>query len=214
MRRECVRRKERTKAIEFEGKDLAVWVGPEYERSQLKLLVLGESRYDEDFTDRKIIEWRIAGKFEGGQSRTFTNFERSILGQDHSVANARAFWNRTAFRNYNRSFFPGKPRVNLDYMTRVDLRNASCLRKVLQDLKPCYVVVWGLNNWDSIDAGSPWTPDQWIPGTREPFCSTTIEGHTTLFTRVHHPAAGFSSHRWAPALSGFLRLGTAKAMGA
>lgn len=67
------------KVVEFEGKDLAVWVGPEYEHAQLKLLVLGESRYDEDFTDCKIIEWRIAGKFEGGRSRTFTNFERSIL---------------------------------------------------------------------------------------------------------------------------------------
>jgi hypothetical protein len=27
------------------------WIGPEYKHVTLKLLVLGESRYDEDFTD-------------------------------------------------------------------------------------------------------------------------------------------------------------------
>lgn len=194
------------KTIGFEGKYLAAWIGPEYESAPLKLLVLGESRYDEDFTDRKIIEWRIAGKFVGGQSRTFTNFERALLGQECSGANANAFWRRTAFYNYNRSFFPGRPRVSLDYRTRIKQENTSCLRSVLEEIKPSHVIVWGMGNWNSIDAGSKWEPDKRIAGTSEPYCSTTIEGHTILFTRVRHPSAAFVSGHWTLALSRFLLL--------
>ena len=34
------------------------WVGPVYKETPSKLLVLGESRYDKEFTDRRIIEAR------------------------------------------------------------------------------------------------------------------------------------------------------------
>jgi hypothetical protein len=191
------------KTIEHDGKDLAVWVGSEFESAVPKLLVLGESRYDEEFTDRKIIEWRIARKFEGGQRRTFTNFERAVLGQEHSEGDARAFWNRTAFYNYNRSFFPGAPRVNLSYRTREKLQNAGSLRSVLGQLKPTHVIVWGLTNWDSIDTGPRWKDDA-IPGSQEPCGYATIDAHRIFFTRVQHPSAGFSSRYWAPVLSKFL----------
>jgi hypothetical protein len=195
--------------IVLDGEDLAVWIGPVYKSSIPKVLVLGESRYDDEFTDRMIIEYRIAGQFRGGQRRTFTNFERAVLGHQCSDAEACTFWQSAAFCNFNRGFFPGRARVTLDYRTRTQTRNSSCLRRVLQKLKPTHVVVWGKCNWDSIYAGSPWTPEQKIPSTTEPFCTTTIDGHEIFFTRVRHPSAAFSSRDWARMLSEFLTLSAA-----
>ncbi len=192
--------------IDVDGKDLAVWIGPEYESAALKLLVLGESRHDQDFTDREIIEWRIAGKLSGRKRRTFTNFERAVLGQEQLDADVQSFWNRTAFYNYNGSFFPGGPRVDPSHRIRANPQNVGTLRTVLRELKPTHVIVWGFANWNSIDAGSPWTPDKRIPGAQEPYCSTTIDDHTILFTRVRHPSAAFVSRYWAPVLSQFLQL--------
>lgn len=193
------------RGIYVDGEELSAWIGPDFDVAYPKLLVLGESRYDEDFTDREIIEWRIAGKFEGGQRRTYTNFERAVLGQEHSEAEMRSFWNRTAFYNYIRKFFPGGPRVRPSYRMRVDPENVETLRTVLCELKPTHAIVWGLANWNEIDAGSPWTPDDRIVGTEQPFCSTTIDCNRVLFTRVRHPSAGFSSRFWAPVLSSFFR---------
>jgi hypothetical protein len=188
------------RTVYIDGKELAAWVGPEFR----KLLVLGESRYDKDFTDRQIIEWRIAGKLPGRQRRTFTNFERAALGQEYSETDVQSFWNRTAFYNYNQNFFPGGPRIVPSYRIRDTPQNMRCLRTVLHELRPTHVIVWGFTNWDSIDAGSSWTPVVRIVGTEEPYCSTVIEGHRILFTRVRHPSAGFSSRYWSPVLSKFL----------
>jgi hypothetical protein len=60
------------KTIAIEGRDLAVWVGPGYEFATPRVLILGESRYDDEFTDRMIIEYRVAGRYRAGR-RTFTN---------------------------------------------------------------------------------------------------------------------------------------------
>jgi hypothetical protein len=81
----------------------------------------------------------------------------------------------------------------------------SSLRKILEELKPTHAIVWGITNWNSIDAGSPWT-DDYIPETNEPYSTTTVNGHTTFFTRVPHPAAAFSPKQWTPVLSRFLEL--------
>jgi hypothetical protein len=59
-RRKYKDRVEAMRIVSINGNDLAVWVGPEFESADFKLLVLGESRYHEDFTDRKIIECQIA----------------------------------------------------------------------------------------------------------------------------------------------------------
>jgi hypothetical protein len=194
--------------IYVDGKDFSGWIGPEFESAaqKQKLLVLGESRYDEEFTDREIIKARIAGELSGLQRRTFVNFELAVLEREHSDADMRSFWNRTVFYNYIRKFFPGGPRVRPSYQMRVDPLNVETLRTVLHELKPTHAIVWGLGNWDEIDAGSPWTPDECIVGTQQKFCSTTIDGNRTLFTRVSHPSAGFSSRFWAPVLSSFLSL--------
>ena len=179
------------------------WVGREYEQTRSKLLVLGESRYDNPFTDYQIIKSRLSGGFDGGQLRTFVKFERAILGLNCSPASVRVFWHRTLFYNYNTEFFPGGPRINLPYERREHHENSLTLRRVLQKYGPKHVIVWGLKNWDSVDAHSLWK-DYRIPRSREPYCSTTIDGQTMLFTRVKHPSTGFSPLYWHKVLTRFL----------
>jgi hypothetical protein len=125
---------------------------------------------------------------------------------DHSEYTSTGFWQKSAFCNFNQTFFPKRARVNLPYRTRTDPRNANYFRTVLQRLRPTHVIVWGITNWHSIDADSVWTREKPIPGTQEPYCSTTIDGHTILFARVRHPSTAFSPRYWNPVLSRFLQM--------
>ena len=65
-------------------------------------MIVGESRYDEEFTDRKIIQERL----NGNRSRTITNFVQAILGTRHWEPgyDETGFWNRVLFYNYNTTF--------------------------------------------------------------------------------------------------------------
>jgi hypothetical protein len=181
------------------------WIGPEYKHATLKLLVLGESRYDEDFTDHKIIKCQIDDDFTGGQRRTFTNFELAILARGYSETDRTTFWRRTIFYNYNLSFFPGKPRVHLKYEEREKLKNGEVLQKMLTKFRPTHAIVWGKTNFDSIVTGPVWK-NRTIPRSAEPCFVATVDGNMTLFTGVHHPAAGFSSKYWHPIVKAFLAL--------
>jgi hypothetical protein len=181
------------------------WVGPDYPHASVKLLVLGESRSDKHFSDRKIIRSIMKGEFDGGQRATFTKFERAVLGSKHSEAERQAFWNATLFHNYNVNFFPGKSRVPLPYSKREDPQNVISLKRVLRKHKPSHVIVWGKWNWDSIDVRSSWT-DHRIPNTRRHYSRTIIDDHALLFTHVPHPSSAFSPRRLHPALSRFLAL--------
>lgn len=175
------------------------WIGPEYKKVPLKLLVLGESRYDEEFTDRRVIQTQISRGFPGGQRRTFTNFERAVLGQEHSEAERQGFWRRVIFYNYNLSIFPGKPRVRVEYKRRENPRNSMILQRMLTEFKPTHAIVWGKTNWDSIDTGPNWE-DGAIPGSGV----ATVDSHAILFMFVRHPSSGFSSEYWHPVLMQFL----------
>ena len=181
------------------------WIGPDYAHANVKLLVMGESRYDEDFSDRQVIELRINQKFPGRQRRTFTNFERAVLGQDYSESQAQNFWNATIFYNYNLSFFPGQPRMPLARRTREDPQNAKSLRRILHDLEPTHAIVWGIGNWSSVHTGSGWT-DAFIPGTDERYSSLKVDTHATFFTGMTHPSTAFSSKKCTPILLRFLEL--------
>jgi len=183
------------------------WIGGRYKANPLKVLVLGETRYDQEFTDRQIIKARIAGKLTAGQRRTYTKFERAVRGQNCSEAEAQQFWNSVIFHNYNVTAFPGGPRVKLTRQQREHPENGRTLRKILKRFKPTHAIVWGLTNWRyvDVDPDSVWI-DKIIPKTKELCSTTTVDGHSTLFTRISHPSWGFSSKRWAPALKHFLEL--------
>jgi hypothetical protein len=183
------------------------WVGQNYEQSSPRLLVLGESRYDKEFTDRAIIHALIGNKLEGHNRRTFTNFVQAAIGKHHSEEgyDLSAFWNKSLFCNYNTTFFPGEARRRLPYETRMAPRNAMMLGSVLREFRPTHAIVWGIVNWDSIDVDHfEVSGDLLIPGIDSPCWAVRMRGHETLFMCVSHPSSGFSFDRWAPMISTFL----------
>ena len=179
------------------------WIGKSYPR----LLVLGESRYDEEYTDKKIIESLI----RGDRIRTYTNFVQAVVGKRHweEEYDQVAFWERTIFYNYLTNFFPGRPREAPPWDQRVDPQNQRILKSMLQTYKPTHCIVWGYDNWETIEVeAAEWGPEQPIPGLVDAhkYCSMDVEGNVTLFSYVVHPSTGFSYDRWRAVLSAFLSM--------
>ena len=169
------------------------WVGPNYGSTKVRLLVLGESRYDEDYHDRHIIQ----GVINGGGKATFTKLVQAVLGRHHSDPeyDAVGFWKRTLFYNYNTSFYPGGPRVPLSQKTRLAPRNQEILCTVLKRYRPTHCIILGKGNWLSI---SPFLQQS------SPYYSITIDQHRTIFSYINHPSVGFRYQDWTGNLSEFL----------
>ena len=189
------------KLLNIASVTLDPWVGSEYRKQKVRLLVLGESRFHEEFTDREII------RDQGHCKPTFTKFVKAALDKRESLSpqEYKHFWKRTLFHNYNVIFFPGGPRVPLRYDQRECIQNRKCLRLVLQKYKPTHAVAWGFMNYDSLMVdGEDWSRQEHIPGSDAKFCRVLVEGHMTLVSWVRHPSAGFSINHWAGVLKSFL----------
>jgi len=187
------------------------WLGADgkYEASNPRVMVLGDTRLDAPLTDREAVLRKIGG----APDLIFTNFEQAVLGRRHWEdgfrAAVRAFWERTAFYNYNAAHTPGAAGPPLTAQKRADPRHAKLLRDVLQAAKPSHVIVWGDANWQALAvAGAPWEERPPISSgeSDEPCRSVSLDGQRSLFTRVSHPSAGFAYDRWSRLLSRFLQL--------
>ncbi|HLA28625.1 MAG TPA: hypothetical protein VJZ49_12090 [Syntrophales bacterium] len=186
------------------------WKGPAYGNGTTNLLVLGESRFDEDFTDRKIIEYLIGGN----KHRTFTNFVQAALSKRYweEGYDPFVFWDKVLFYNYLTTFYPGEARVPPSSDQREDPQNRKILRSVLQKYKPSHCIVWGCENWDTIAVeGECWSPEWPIPGLADPhnYRSVVVDNHPTLFSYINHPSSiGFSFERWGAVIAAFVALRT------
>jgi hypothetical protein len=183
-------------------------IGDRYAAGAVKLLVVGDYRFDELFSDRQI----ILGKQRGQWHPTFTNFHQSVLGQrrwEEGYEEAvRDFWERTLFYNYNVQS-PRDPAAALPVDLRRDPRNAVQLRTMLATYHPTHAIVWGFDNWRFLAVeGAAWEEESYLRcgENDEPYRAVVVEGRRTLFTRVKHPAAGFVYERWAQLLLEFLAL--------
>jgi hypothetical protein len=188
----------------FGVKKFEPWVGSDYGTSKAKLLVIGESRYDEDITDKQIIEEQIGGS-------THTNFIQSALLKRHweEGYDPFLFLNKVVFYNYNTTFFPGEARKKPTWDERTDPQNEKMLRNVLKKFKPTYCIVWGKENYDSIGVeGSSFSKEYKIPRLPffHPYCSIVIDKHKTLFSYVNHPSSGYSFDKWSSVIAAFLVL--------
>lgn len=182
------------------------WVGSQYGRRFPKIMVIGESRYDKEYTDHQIVD-------EGVGGRAHTKFLQAILGRHHTdpLYDPNAFWEAAIFYNYNTNFFPGRPRIHLDKKVRNAKPNKIVLRKMLAKYRPSHCVVWGVGNWSSIEVdGHEWGPERQVPhlAYSHTYCTIDIEGQRILFSYVKHPSCGFPRDRWTMILSAFLEMNT------
>jgi hypothetical protein len=182
------------------------WHGPQYRKDNPtpSILVVGHSRYDSDYSDRRIIGGVLAGKTSG----TFTKFTKAMLGCRHREADyddrKADFWNSVTFHNWNTTFFPGGARTTIPKEERRHEQNTQLLLEVLRRYKPSHAVIWGLENWTDVCTGISET-DGLIPGTGGHYYMQT-EGFSTIFTWIVHPSAGFNYERWIPMLKAFLAM--------
>jgi len=182
------------------------WQGDQYGKSSPRLLVIGESRFDEEYTDKTIIQ----DLMNGYQHRTFTNFVQAATGTRCSERDydASRFWKSVVFYNYNTTFFPGDARLPLPWSERNREENARLLREVLLKWTPSHAIVWGMSNWCSLRVeGAEWIDKKAISGMADPHRCVTLKSVPTLFARTSHPSwPGFSYDRWAPMLKAFLAM--------
>lgn len=185
------------------------WMGVDgkYEASLPRVMVLGDLSLDAPLTDRECILRKIAG----APDLIFTNFEQAVLGMRHWEdgfrRQVRAFWERTAFYNYNLARMPSEARAPLTLRTRSDPRHARLLSDMLRHAKPTHVIVWGEANWQALavaDAAWETEPPIRCGEVDEPRRGVTLDGHRSRFTRVSHPSAGFAYERWSGLLRSFL----------
>ena len=186
------------------------WMGVDgkYQASHPRVMVLGDTRLDAPLTDRECILRKIGG----APDLIFTNFEQAVLGlrqwEDGFRRQVRAFWERTAFYNYNAAHAAAPAGAPLTARRRADPLHARLLRDMLRHATPTHVIVWGEANWQALAvADAEWEADRPIRCGEidEPCRSIAVDGHRSCFTRVSHPSAGFAYARWSGLLQRFLQ---------
>ncbi|MGO8920946.1 MAG: hypothetical protein ACLQJR_34070 [Stellaceae bacterium] len=192
----------------IDGFDPWMGVDGKYEASNPRVMVVGDIRLDVPLTDRECILRKIGG----APDLIFTNFEQAVLGLRHWENDfrrqVRAFWERTAFYNYNVTYVSGPAGAPLTARTRSDPLHARLLRDMLRHAKPTHVIVWGDANWQALAvADAAWEADRPIRCGEidEPCRRVVVEGHRSCFTRISHPSAGFAYERWSRLLQRFLQ---------
>jgi hypothetical protein len=155
----------------------------------------------------------MLGKAGAARHLIFTNFDQAVVGKRHWEdgyrAEAQAFWERSAFYNYNVTFGGARGGAPLTWEKRLDPLHARVLKEMLRTYKPTHVVVWGDDNWRAVtvaDAAWEAMDDLRCGDFDEPCRAVVVDGHRSLFTRIAHPAVGFSYERWSLLLSRFLSL--------
>lgn len=172
-----------------------------------RVMVLGESRFDADFSDREIVEAFLAGN--SLSSATFIKFTQAISGMrcGHTGYDERKVWEALIFHNYMRAYFQGQSRVRVKAEDRTHPANDENLQFVLKKYKPTHMIVWGKDNYKGLDNRlTKWSAESELPETGNIYCHTVIDGQKIFVTYVYHPSTGFSLDRWSSVLSEFLAL--------
>lgn len=184
------------------GEYFRPWIGPHYGKMSPKILVVGESRHDEAYTDHDIIANLISGNKIS--HKTFTNFLQAATGRHNTDPqyDPVSFLNSIIFYNYNTHFFPGGPRV---VMEEANPDNARIFRDMLRQYSPSHVIPWGYANFDMIVGN--FQNSQVIPvegGENKVYASLRFEGQNIYLLRMLHPSTAFSASEWAPVIGSFL----------
>jgi hypothetical protein len=121
------------------------WIGEDYETSNPRIMVLGESHYGvgdepETFTQGVIKEWALGGK----GNRFFTTTAKILSGKPYEWMSAdekRTFWQTVVFYNFIQKIVGTGPRIRPDEQMWQDSKEA--LNHVLAQISPEIIVVLG-----------------------------------------------------------------------
>lgn len=181
----------------------------------VRLLLLGESHYEEDHEDwhfhdadarpdltRKIIaEW---GLHPASRRPFFANLFTMMTGQPWSAAAAELapFWNSVFFYNYVQTLVPEGAR---HAPTKTMFASGGpAFREVLEQIRPEAVIVLGRRLWRNM-----LDQDEWIVERDQglgSICGYRLADRTLVPTaHFPHPSSeGFSPSEWHPKVAAFL----------
>jgi hypothetical protein len=177
----------------------------------IRLLILGESHYDEgetyspevqkEFTKDIVKRW---GAEAEGYRRFFANVYRTFNESDghHSSEDFRSFWTKVFFYNYVQELVSGGPRQRPSSPAWAS--SADAFHSVLDDVKPEAVVVVGKTTWNMMsERNAERIADD--PDGLGPIWRYDYEGGACYVAHTNHPSkTGYSATEWRPRVSRFL----------
>lgn len=191
------------------------WIGKDYQNGgafKKRLLVLGESVYCGDQCSPCVgcpnftitcIEKYIHNDINNQDkwAKTYNKFESAIMGYKIPIQDREKIWNSFSLHTFFQKAL-NNPREDLGDMD-YDMAN-DCLMKILRQLRPQGVLVWGMRLWGSM------TDEHWTgtdPISNEYVSPTgfyTIDNTKIPFMAIFHPSVGFSWDKWHKNIKQFI----------
>lgn len=176
------------------------WVGKNYSIGfkDKKILVLGESHYDESETiNSDLTRWVINDIVynPGGQTyrATFTCFERAMVGRPMTQKEREEFWESVIFYNYLQ--FPTEGPRSIpkpEYWSE----SADAFVELLETYMPDLIIVWGARLYNALpDLGVKGGILKLENGDTTDYWIYPIKGKEILALKIHHPSAP-SGRNW------------------
>lgn len=177
----------------------------------LRLLVVGESHYDEGasytFNEQRAFTTEIVKRWGAeaeGYQRFFASIYRTFNEADAAPSSEafRAFWNSIFFYNYVQSFVPGGARERPTSRQFKD--SAEAFHGVLDEVRPEAVVVMSKETWRRMSErdATLLESDEEALGTMWQY---VYASGSALVAHTHHPSSyGYSPAAWQPRVARFL----------
>lgn len=189
------------------------WVGDNYWRGfegGPRLLILGESHYDGDDSDKSFTQ-RLTREYAEGQlcHRFWTTTMQVVAGRDKAEIDRMRFWQSIAFYNFIHEIVGSGPRMRPSAEAWRSARQP--FEAVLDALRPQAMLVLGKVLWDYLPNSGREGPKLLVgESCRESWLYPLPESSEVLATSIYHPAAiGFSRRKWHPFVAALLEAAAA-----
>ena len=183
------------------------WVGDNYWRGfegGPRLLILGESHYDDDVPDKSLTQQLTREYAEGEwRHRFWTMTMQVVAGRDKTEIDRMRFWQSVAFYNFIQEFVGSRPRTRPS--SEAWLSGGQPFEAVLEALRPQALLVLGVALWDNLPNSGREGPmlrvgELW----RESYLYTLPESSEVLATSINHPSSGIRWETWHPFVAALL----------
>lgn len=200
------------------------WVGPNYETSERKVLVIGDSHYCgscdrcgvrgncsleemseacRNLTMNSVLDYLAFRSDTGGKEiwmhRTYYRFDKLYYGKEEvSEEESVALWNRIAFYNFLQTAVSANP-SNKKYTNEDYAASSPMATEVINELRPDVVIVWGARAWGAM------TGEGWHAGANSYTGYYTLaDSHVVHCIKIIHPSR-IGLAEWIPKLDKFLK---------
>ena len=189
------------------------WVGNSYWRGfegGPRLLILGESHYDGDDSDKSFTQ-RLTRDYAEGKlhHRFWTMTMQVVAGRDKAEIDRMRFWQSVAFYNFIQEIVGSGPRMRPSAEAWRSARRP--FEAVLNTLRPQAMLVLGKVLWDYLPNSGREGPKLRVgESCRESWLYPLPEPSEVLATSINHPSSvGFSRKKWHPVVDALLKAAVA-----